>query len=136
MKYSDIEDAFQFVSSAQPFEHSAYLKKETLETYYVSEMGDSDELPGDLEENDNYVGIPHKNDLDLGLNLVLSFISAKLPNELEKVRGIFRSRGAYARFKDLLEQKGQLEVWYEYEKKATEEALREWCKESGVTLAD
>lgn len=45
MKYSDIEDAVLFVSAASPFEHEAYLNKETGEAYYVSALGDSDELP-------------------------------------------------------------------------------------------
>lgn len=105
MKYSDIEDAFLFVSMAPPFEHYAYLNRETGETFYVTELGDSDELPDDLEENDKYITIPHKNDLNLGRDLVFNFISTSLPTELRRVRGIFSSKGAYARFKDLLESK-------------------------------
>ena len=136
MKYSDIEDAFMFVSMSPPHEHYAYLNKETGETYYVSTLGDSDELPDDLDESEKYIDIPHKNDLDLGRKLVFNFISAILPGDLEEVRGIFRCKGAYARFKDLLESKEQLEVWFEYEKKATEEALRDWCKENNITLVD
>jgi hypothetical protein len=57
--------------------------KETGETYYVSTLGDSDELPDDLDENEKYINIPHKNDLDLGRNLVFNFISTNLPGELE-----------------------------------------------------
>jgi hypothetical protein len=135
MKYLDIEDAFLFVSMSPPNEHYAYLNKETGETYYVSTLGDSDELPDDLEENEKYISIPHKNDLNLGRNLVFDFISANLPDEFERVRGIFSRKGAYARFKDLLESKGQLEVWYEFEQKATEEALRGRCKENDISLA-
>jgi hypothetical protein len=134
MKYSVIEDAFMFVSMSPPDEHYAYLNKETGEIYSVSTLGDSDELPVDLDKNEKYISIPHKNELDLGRNLFFNFMSANLPGELEQVRGIFRSKGAYARFKNLLESKGQLEVWYEYERKATEEALRYWCKDNNVTL--
>lgn len=134
MKYSDIEDAFLFVSAAPPDEHYAYINKETGEAFYVSSLGDSDELPDDLEENDKYINIPHKNDLNLGRNLAFDFISANLPAEFERIRGIFNKKGAYARFKDLLESRRQLEAWYEFERKATEEALREWCKENSVSL--
>jgi hypothetical protein len=81
MRYSGIEDAFLFVSASPPEEHNAYLNRETGETYYVSSLSDSDELPDDLEDNENYVSIPHKNDLDLGRNLVFDFISANLPGE-------------------------------------------------------
>jgi hypothetical protein len=97
-------------------------------------LGDSDELPDDLEEDEKYVSIPHKNDLNLGRNLVLDFVSANLSDEYEQVRRIFSRKGAYARFKDLLESKGQLEAWYEFERKSTEEALRGWCKENGISL--
>jgi len=91
-------------------------------------------LPDDLEENENYISVPHKNELDLGRDLVFDFISANLPGEYERIRGIFSRKGAYARFKDLLESKDQLEAWYEFERKATEKAIREWCKENGVNL--
>jgi len=135
VNYSEIETAFMFVSMTPPFENSAYLNKKTGDTYYVSEYGDSDELPEDIEENENYVSIPHKSDLDLGRNLVFDFVAANIPDEFERVRAIFSRKGAYARYKDLLEAKGQLEAWYKFENEATEKALREWCKENGIELA-
>src|SRR5512139_3239642 len=134
MKYSDVENAYMFVSMSPPDEHYAYLNKETGETYYVSTLGDSDELHDDLEENEKYISIPHKNDLNLGRDLVFDFISANLPDEYEQVRRMFSKKGAYARLKELFEAKGQLEAWYEFEKKATEEALRGWCKENDISL--
>jgi hypothetical protein len=134
MKYSDVENAYMFVSMSPPDEHYAYLNKETGETYYVSTLGDSDELPDDLEENEKYISIPHKNDLNLGRDLVFDFISANLPAEYEQVRRMFSKKGAYARLKELFEAKGQLEAWYEFENKATEEALRGWCKENDIRL--
>ena len=50
------------------------------------------------------------------------------------MRGLFRQRGAYARFKDLIERKDLLEAWYRYEAKATERALREWALNNGLPL--
>jgi hypothetical protein len=134
MKYSDVENAYMFVSMSPPDDYYAYLNKETGETYYVSTLGDSDEVPDDLEENEKYISIPHKNDLNLGHNLVFDFISANLPAEYEQVRRMFSKKGAYARLKGLFEAKGQLEAWYEFENKATEEALRGWCKENDIRL--
>jgi hypothetical protein len=98
-------------------------------------MGDSDELPEDIEENENYISIPHKSDLDLGRNLVFDFVEANIPDEFERVRAIFSRKGAYARYKDLLEARGQLEAWYNFENEATENALRAWCKEKCIELA-
>jgi hypothetical protein len=136
MNYSDIEDAFMFVSMSPPCEHEAYLDKETGETFYISNLGDSEELPDDLEENDKYLYIPHKNDLNLGRDLVFDFVSENLPDEFEKVREKFSREGAYARYKDLLESKGRLDAWYEFENKAIEKALRSWSKENGIELED
>jgi hypothetical protein len=50
------------------------------------------------------------------------------------VATFFRKRGAYGRFKDLLERKGLLEAWYEYEAQAVEQALRTWSAENGLQL--
>ena len=135
INYSDLETAYMFVSMSPPYEHYAYLNKETGEIYYVSEIGDSDELPDDLEENGKYVSLPHRNDLDLGRNLVFDFVADNLSNELEKVQSIFSNKGAYARYKDLLEQKGQLQAWYDFERKATEVALLDWCRNNEIVLA-
>jgi len=50
--------------------HNAYLCKETGRILFTSEMGDSDELPEDVDDSDKYIAIPHKNDLELGKALV------------------------------------------------------------------
>lgn len=133
-KYSDVEEAFMFVSMSLPDEHEAFLNQETGEIYFVSMIGDSDELPEDLEESEKYISIPDKNDLNLGRDLVFDYVSIHLPDEFERVRGFFSKSGAYARYKDLLQSKEQLENWYEFESKAIEVALREWCRENGVVL--
>jgi hypothetical protein len=133
-KYSDIEGAFMFVSMASLGENSAFLNKETGEIYFHSIICDSDELPDDLEESEKYISFPHKNELDLGHDLVFDYVCTNLPDEFERVRGIFSKRGAYARYKDLLQSKEQLEDWYEFESKAIEMALRGWCSENGIEL--
>jgi hypothetical protein len=135
MNFSEIEDAFYFVSSGSPYEHSALLSKETGQIYYASELGDSDELPDDVEEEpDKYIQIPHKNDLGLGKRLVLDFVAESLPDEFGTVERIFQSRGAYSRFKSLLEEKGLLEAWYKYEDSRQKEALREWCMQEKIKI--
>ena len=48
VSFSDIEDAFLFVSSAPYGAHSAYLNAETGRIFYQSEMADIDEI-GDEE---------------------------------------------------------------------------------------
>ena len=132
IKFSDIKDAFDFVSFGQPMEHEAYLCLETGEIFWHSEVGDNEEeLPEDIDD-DKYIAIPHKNDLDLGKRLVLSFAKEYLPESMDKVYEIFSRHGAYARFKDLLEYRDLLQQWYEYEEKASDQALHEWCGLNGI----
>jgi hypothetical protein len=135
VKFDDLMLAFDFVSASAPTEHEAYLCKETGAIYWRSEYGDveEEELPDDID-SDKYIEIPHKNDLDLGRRPVLRFAAEFLPDEYDKVREIFSRRGAYARFKDLLERCGKLQQWYDYEAKAQNEVLREWCQDNGIEI--
>lgn len=57
--FSDIEDAFFFVSSAPQGENSAVLCKDTGRIYYRSELGDLDEIDDEID-CDKFVYIPHK----------------------------------------------------------------------------
>jgi hypothetical protein len=47
---------------------------------------------------------------------------------------MFQRRGAYARFKDLLDREGLLDQWYAYETAVTERALRAWCERVGLQV--
>lgn len=98
-------------------------------------MGDIDEI-GDAElDRDTCVEIPHKNDLDLRTSLVFEFVETHIPGAYDHVRQIFRSRGAYGRFKNLLERKGLLENWYDFERRREEETLRHWCLVNKIQLS-
>ena len=133
IKYGEIENAFFFVNIEQQYMNNAYLCKETGQIFYTSEMGDSDELPEDIDEP-KYISIPHKNDLNLGKNLVIEFASEFLPEELDRVYSIFRRPGAYSRYKELLYQNDLLDKWYEFENERQKAALKEWCAENNIKI--
>jgi hypothetical protein len=135
VNYDELLEAFDFVSFAGPMEHEAYIDRTTGRIYWVSEESE-DEVPDDLEASDQSLAIPHKNDLDLGTSLALRFAAEALPDQCRTIERFFRSRGAYARFKDLVAAEGRLEEWYAFEAKCIETALRKWCDENGVTLND
>ncbi len=134
VKYDDLSQAFDFVSVAAPFEHQAFISLDTGNIYWTTETGalEDEEVPDDLDTSDRYIALPHKNDLDLGRNLVMRFTEARLPGRYSAVAAFFRRRGAYARFKELLESEGHLEEWYAFEAECTRRALEEWCAEHGV----
>jgi hypothetical protein len=136
VSFRDLQDAFDFVSSGGLGEAEAFLDRQSGKIYLRSDLaGDLDELPDDIED-EKYVSIPHKRDLDLGKVLVMDFVEQFLPDDYGKVRDFFSRRGAYARFKDLLTQRDALDRWYDFEAKAAEAALREWCADNDVELAD
>ena len=95
-----------------------------------------EEIPDDLETSDRYIAIPHKNDLDLGKKLALRFVAEELPERYARTEVFFRSRGAYAHFKQLLESEGVLEKWYKFEAESVEKALRGWCAENDVQFIE
>jgi hypothetical protein len=135
VRWSEFLDAYEFASYGRPHESRAFINLDSGTLHCISDAIELDpELQEDLETSDRYVALPHKNDLNLGRELALSFIEQRLPRELDRVIGYFHSRGAYGRFKDLLEDRGVLEAWYDFEKEATEHALREWCAEHDIQL--
>jgi hypothetical protein len=97
---------------------------------------EEEELPDDLEESDKYLAIPDKYELDLGKPLALAFAREFLPAYFDEVRHMFSKRGAYRRFRDFLLRRNALDQWYEFEERATDRALREWCEVNSITLAD
>ena len=137
VKFSDLMDAFEFVSVAGPFDNRAYVDLITGKIYLVSdELELEEELPDDLEESDRYLAVPGKNELDLGLRLVEQFVRERLPADAEEVSAFFRRKGAYSRLKILLADRGVLQQWYEFEQAETSTALRAWCQENEIELAD
>ena len=138
--FSDIELAFEFVSSNSVGLNEAFLCRRTGKIYWRSDSMDvedlNDELPDDVEDGERYIAIPGKRDLDLGKPLVLNFASEFLPNDFDDVRYMFSKSGAYKKFRALVTRRNVLDQWYEFESKATVRALREWCELNSIELAD
>ncbi|MEZ8827033.1 UPF0158 family protein [Vibrio amylolyticus] len=125
--FDEVLDLYEMVNFGSPFSHEGYICKSSGKTYYYSEHGDNEEeLPDDIDSK-NYIAIPSKTDLDLGNSLAFEFTAEFLPSNYDKVRSIFQGKGAYGRFKELLDDNGVLEDWFKFEQERTEKALREWC---------
>jgi hypothetical protein len=93
-------------------------------------------LPAEILDEDKYLPVPDKRELDLGSRLPFAFTRQFLPGDYEGVRRIFSKRGAYSRFKDLLADRKALDQWYQFEQKATEEALRDWCIDNALEIEE
>ena len=133
----ELRNTFDFVSAGAPLEHSAYICADTGKIYWTSDTVDleEDDVPADIYDSDRYIGVPHKNDLGLGRRLALAFAEKECPADYETVARFFQRRGAYSRFKDLLQTRGLLEGWHDFENQATDAALRAWCVENGIEIA-
>lgn len=128
----ELEAAFDF-SDADEFE--AYLNLHTGEFVFAAPEGCLDEEPpDDLEDEDKYLRIPDKRELDLGSRLVFAF--AREVGRYDEVSELFSRRGAYRRFKDSLDRWGLAEKWYAFQDAATKKALRDWCQENGIRVKE
>ena len=140
VSFQEIRDAFEFVNIRGLGEQQAFLCIQSGKIYCHSEFSDmdefNDELPEDIDNDEKYLAIPDARELDLGKPLAVDFARQVLPEDVDEVRRIFSRKGAYASFKDLLAQRRALEQWYDFEEKATERALREWCELNSIVLAD
>src|ERR1700730_12927283 len=140
VSFQEILDALELVGTSVVGEHQAILDRRTGKIYWRSEFSDldelNDEMPDDVEDDEKYVAIPDKRELGLGKPLALDFAREFLPNDFDEVRYIFSKRGAYPKFRALLTRRSALDRWHGFESKATEQALREWCKLNSIEVAD
>ena len=137
VKLSELEESYEFVNSGGPFEHGAHICRKTGEIFWESDVLANDfELPEDLGDPEHYIAVPEKSDLDLGKRLALRFVARELPQRLDEVEGIFSRRGAYRRYKALLDRKGKLQAWYRFEAVETRAALRKWSEEVDIDLVE
>ena len=134
--WSQIEDAFEFVSMSAEFGNRAWVCRETGEVLMHSDWDEEvwPQLSEDIDDPQKYVALPSPRDLDLGTPLVMRFAAERLDEHYDEIAAIFSRKGAYRRFKDFLIRIGALEDWYAYEAEAKEKALREWCAENRVEV--
>ena len=138
VSFPDILLAFEFVGSSSFGDQQAIVCRRTGKIYWRSEFSDldefNDEFPDDVEDEEKYIAIPDKRELGLGKPLALDFAREFLPDDFDEVRYIFSKRGAYKKFRSLLIRRSALERWYDFESKATEQALREWCEFNSIEV--
>ena len=133
----DIHEAFEFVCAGGGGEHEAFLCRQSGKVYCHSELCDDlDILPDDIGDSEKFLQLPDKRELGLGKPLALDFARQFLPGDFDDVLQFFSRRGAYARFKDLLDRRGVLDQWYDFEAKAEESALRMWCDLNSIEVSD
>jgi len=138
VKLGDLEDALLFVDAGNGFgTAAAWVCRETGAVLcHSDEIDDFGPLPADIDDAERYAPVPDTREFGLGKPLALEFARTHLPACYEQVCEIFSRRGAYARFKDLLERHESLDAWHQWEAEQTRQTLREWCADNGINLAE
>jgi hypothetical protein len=135
--FDALESALQWSSGGESLENEALLSRSTGQVFFTSEHGDADDdLPDDIDDEALYLAVPHKNDLGLGRNLVLAFAEEHAPMHVQTIESFFRHKGAYAKFKALLERTQLMDRWYVFEATATRRALEAWAADNGFVVVD
>lgn len=136
--FSELEDAHRWADGGG-LDYAAWICRTTGTVYLQDESGETDlnePLPKDIGDEARYAPVPDAHDLDLGTALVFRFAAQCMPDAFDEVRQIFRKRGAYGRFRTLIERNGQLQAWYDFQEQATAKALRDWAAENGFDVTD
>ena len=137
VKLTELTAAFEWASVSGTYENAAYICRSTGRVWLTSDFDDTGEdPPEDIGDESLYLTVPSKSELDLGRSLALRFAAERLPESYDRVKSFFARSGAYAQFKRMLEETGQLDTWFAYESQGKEEALRVWAKENGVELME
>ena len=98
-------------------------------------MDEEAPMPSASGGNDGYVPVPPAGTLGIGDELVLRFAATHLADDQDTVRDLVRDRATEGVARRL-EQRGAGEAWERFHEEATRTALRRWCEETGLQLAD
>jgi hypothetical protein len=138
VKFQEILEGYSFADTGPEGSYRAILCRQTGKIYLEADHLDAEEfnedLPEDIDDEEKYIDIPGKRELGLGKPLALDFAGEILPDDFDDVRYMFSRSGAYKKFRALLIRRDALDRWYEFEKKATERALREWCEVNSIEV--
>jgi hypothetical protein len=121
----DLQLALDWASDTSGTDAMAYVCRSTGRIYMVSTEHEDPDMPEDIDDEAKYPVVPSRHDLRLGRRLAV-----------HDIYDIFSKRGAYSRFKDMLQQARKLDDWYTFEYQAVVVALREWADVHELTLAE
>lgn len=131
----DLEHALFWVSNSPELNAQAFVSRTTGKLFLRGADGPvDDDFPEDIDDGLEYIAVPNRNDLGLGRQLVHRFVEEAAPHLRHHVQEAFRRRGAYARFKALLDDNSLLDAWHDYERAATREALIQWAGEHALPV--
>ena len=150
VKLQDILEGLEFLTD----EGTSYLNTTPGEVVYVTTeelraaeneeplddfpewQHDAIRIAGEIVETDHYLLLPDRfeiNEYQIMERFCLSVDDDDLRNDLcDAIRG----RGAFRRFKDLIQAYGMAEAWYRYRDAALREIAMSWCEAHGIAYME
>jgi hypothetical protein len=116
---------------------TALVSRETGMIHLLNDEYTDEEapMPSASGGGDGYVPVPSAGTLGIGDGLVLRFAALHMAEDQNTVRDLFRNRDTEG-FARLLEERGAADTWERFHDETTQAALRRWCEEQGLQLAD
>jgi hypothetical protein len=116
---------------------TALVSRETGIVHLLNDeyMDDEAPMPSASGGDNRYVPVPSAATLGIGDGLILRFAATHLAEDQDTVRDLFRDHDTEG-FARLLQERGAAEAWETFHEEATRSALRSWCEENGLQLAD
>ena len=131
----ELLEAIEWVSAGADFGNAAYIRRDDGHIVWIGDdMEQVEVVPEDIEDGSRYVALPRKQELGLGKPLALRFAEEYLFSDVVEVKAIFNRRGAYQRFKGLLERRNRLEDWYKFEASEVKDAVTRCTQEHGFEV--
>ena len=84
-----------------------------------------------LVSEDKYLPLPDKYEIN-EYEIMESFCLQLRASSSEEFLDAIRGRGAFRRFRDLLNRYSMLEQWYSFEQEALTEVARNWCVKNSL----
>lgn len=116
---------------------TAMVSRETGMIHFLNDeyMDEEAPVPSASGSNGDYVPVPPAGTLGIGDGLILRFAATHMAGDQDTVRDLFRDRNTEG-FARLLEERSAGEAWERFHEEATRTALRQWCEENGLELAE
>ncbi len=124
IKLSEIIEALEDIN----MESSCYFNKETNKILWYSEYNEENSTYTDVdEENDNIISMFNyftKNDYTIMQDFIVTIKDISIKDELYRVTS---GKGAFNRFRNVLEQNNIVDDWYKYRDDRYKDIAKEWC---------
>ena len=147
VKIDDIIDAVEFDSDMTESYLNTKMEQVCTYTYEELQAAEENEDLSDsaewyveavsrakqyLENQDDYLPLPEKYDFN-EYRIIEKFISnVAVPKQSEILSQAIQGKGAFRRFKDMLEKLELVDQWYKFREQKLREFVELWCKENKI----